>query len=60
MLTVHFKTGQTLDISQEAANILRETLFDGAKRFQIFYDDLTKNVIHIIDVEEVVCISPKK
>lgn len=50
-----FKNDRTMDLSQDAVNILTHKIEEGEKELVIFKDS-KENVITVINVNEIVCI----
>lgn len=46
MRTIHFKNGKTKKISQEIANIIRNSIIKGCSDFQCFSND--EDDVHLI------------
>lgn len=59
MKIVKFRNGDSLKVSQEVANLinLRLTLTEGAKQWQTFSDSKNSDVVHIINMSEIIFIS---
>ncbi len=56
MKTIVFKNDRTLEISQDAVNILIKQIEDGKKELVIFKDS-KGNIVTVINVNDITCIA---
>lgn len=54
-LRIKFKNGDTIDVSQDVANLIGKRMMEGAKPFQVFFDENNKTFL-IINLGEIVYI----
>jgi len=54
-MTIHFKNGETKEISDLVADILKNRILEGAAKFQIFMNE-KKEASLFINIEEIVYI----
>ena len=55
-MTIHFKNGKTLEISQEIAEIINTRILQGCNKYQTFSDKF-KKLVMIVNLEEIIYIS---
>lgn len=54
-MTIHFKNGKTLDVSQEIAEIINTRILQGCNKYQTFSGKSGKLIL-VVNLEEIVYI----
>ena len=54
-MTIHFKNGKTLDVSQEIAELINTRILQGYNKYQTFSDKSGKLIL-VVNLEEIVYI----
>ena len=55
-MIVVFKNGETLEVSVEMANIIRDSIIKGTGTFQCFTNEETENTHLIVNISEILYI----